>query len=171
MSKKNKQVILKNNQSVESDESKKLIKIIIIVAIIFLLFYIATLFFTKKDKDNIFKNDLNAAEIQYDEIIIGEMFNKQGEYYVLLQEEDDPYKSILNTYVTSIRSGKNKIYTVDLSSAFNKSYISDENNCEEDNFKVKETLLLRIEDGKIKDHYENKDEILNKLKELSKSTE
>ena len=109
MSKKNKQVILKNNQSVESDESKKLIKIIIIVAIIFLLFYIATLFFTKKDKDNIFKNDLNAAEIQYDEIIIGEMFNKQGEYYVLLQEEDDPYKSILNTYVTSIRSGKNKV--------------------------------------------------------------
>lgn len=171
MSKKNKQVILKNNSSVESNEYKKLITIIIIVATIFLIFYVITLFFTKSDKDNIFKNDLNASEIQYDEIIIGEMFNKDGEYYVLLLEGEDPYKSIFDSYVTMIRSGKTKIYTVDLNSAFNRSYKDEENNYEKDNFKVKGTLLLKLDDGNIKDHYENKEEILNILKELSNTLE
>ena len=60
-----------------------------------MIFYVATLIFAKKNHDDIFSNDLNANEIQYDEIIIGSMFDKSGEYYVLLLEEDDPYKEFL----------------------------------------------------------------------------
>ena len=97
--KKNEKQILKTNNSVESDEYKKLIKLILIIAVVFLIFYVATLIFTKKNYDDIFSNDLNANEIQYDEIIIGNMFDKSGEYYVLLLEEDDPYKELFSSYL------------------------------------------------------------------------
>ena len=168
MSKKNERQILKTNSSVESDEYKKLIILIIIIALVFLCFYLLTLLFTKKNNDDIFKNDLNASEIQYDEIIIGNMFDKSGEYYVLLIEKDDMYTDIFNTYVESIRNKDKKIYTVDLGSAFNKKYLSDEYSYSEDNFKTKGTVLVRINDNKIKDYYESKEDIMNKLKDLSK---
>lgn len=164
--KKNEKQILKTNNSVESDEYKKLIKLILIIAVVFLIFYVATLIFTKKNYDDIFSNDLNANEIQYDEIIIGNMFDKSGEYYVLLLEEDDPYKELFSSYLTNIRKNK-KIYTVDLSSAFNKKYIADEYSINKDDFKTKGTLLLKINDNDIKEYYESKEDILEQLKKIS----
>lgn len=160
--------ILKTNGSYESNEYRNLIILIVIIASVFLVFYILTVTFTKKNHDDIFNNELNASEIQYDEIIIGSMFDKDGEYYVLLIENDDLYKDIFNSYVTTIKSNK-KIYTVDLASAFNKKYISDEYSYDKDNFKTKGTLLIRINDHEIKEHYESKEDILNKLKDLSKN--
>lgn len=168
--KKNERQILKTSNSVESDEYKKLIILIVIIALVFLIFYIATSIFTKDNNDDIFNNDLNTTEIQYDEIIIGNMFNKSGEYYVLLLGENDPYIELFNSYVTTIKTNK-KIYTVDLDSAFNKKYIADEYSYDKDNFKTKGTLLVRIDDNKIKDHYESREDILNKLKQLSESAE
>lgn len=166
--KKKEKNILKTNSSYESSEYKNLITLIIVIATVFLVFYILTLTFTKKNHDDIFNNELNASEIQYDEIIIGSMFNKDGEYYVLLIDKDDVYKEIFNSYVTSLKE-KVKIYTVDLSSAFNKKYISDEYSYSKDDFKTKGTLLIKINNNEIKEHYESKEDILNKLKDLSKN--
>ena len=98
------------------------------------------------------------------------MFDKSGEYYVLLLEEDEPYVDLFNSYITTIKANK-KIYTIDLSSAFNKKYIGEEYSYNKDSFKTKGTLLVRIVDNKIKDHYESKEDILKKLESLSKSAE
>ena len=166
--KKKEKNILKTNSSYESSEYKKLITLIIVIASIFLVFYILTVTFTEENHDDIFNNELNASEIQYDEIIIGSMFNKDGEYYVLLIDKDEVYKDIYNSYVTTIKNNK-KIYTVDLASAFNKKYISDEYSYNKDDFKTKGTLLVKISNHEIKEHYETKEEILNKLKDLSKN--
>lgn len=168
--KKNERQILKTNNSAESDEYKKLIILIVIIAAVFLIFYIATSIFTKDNNDDIFNNDLNATEIQYDEIIVGSMFDKSGEYYVLLLEEDEAYSDLFNSYVTTIRANQ-KIYTADLSSAFNKKYLADEYSYDKEDFKTKGTLLVRIENNKIKEHYETKESILKKLEDLSKSAE
>lgn len=166
--KKNDRQLLKTNGSAESDEYKKLITLILIIVAVFALVYGATVLFTsKKNKDNIFKNDLNPSEIQYKEIIIGNMFDKDGEYYVLLLEKDEPYKESFDSYINSVKQD-NKVYTVDLSSAFNKEYISDENSYDEEDFKVKGTVLVKIDDHKIVDHYEDKSEILEKLDSLTK---
>lgn len=168
MKKQNKEQLLKVNKSEESTEYKKLVTIIIIILLVFIAIYLLTTLLTKKEKVDIFKNDLNSSEVQYDEIIIGSMFNIDGEYYVLLLEEDDPYKSLFENYVSTIKEKDKKIYTVDLTSAFNKKYISEENNYEEDDFKVSKTTLLKINNKKIKEHYEDKDEICDKLEELTK---
>lgn len=166
--KKKKNNILKNNGSYESNEYKNLITLIVVIASIFLLFYILTVIFTKENHDNIFNNDLNASEIQYDEIIIGSMFDGDGEYYVLMMDKNESYKDIFNSYVTNIKE-KAKIYTVDLSSAFNKKYLGDNYSYDKDDFKTKGILLIKINNHEIKEHYESKEDILNKLKELSKS--
>lgn len=160
--------VLKSTSSVESSEYKKLVILIIIIATVFLIFYLLTILFTKDNNDDIFKNDLNVSEIQYNEIIVGNMFDKNGEYYVLLLEENDLYKNIFDSYISTIRNDNKKIYTVDLSSAFNKKYISYDYSYDKNDFKVKGTVLIKIDDNEIKEHYESKDDILNKLKELSK---
>lgn len=166
--KKNERQILKTSNSVESDEYKKLIILIVIIAVVFLIFYLATTIFTKDNNDDIFSNDLNATEIQYDEIIVGNMFDKSGEYYVLLLEKDDPYNDVFNSFVTTIKAN-HKFYTVDLGSAFNKKYMSEGYSYDKDNFKTKGTLLVKIKDNQIKEHYELKEDILKKLESLSKS--
>ena len=124
--KKNERQLLKTNGSAESDEYRKLITIIVIIASIFVIFYVLTVSFSKKknNKDNIFKNDLSPAEIQYKEITIGQMFSKSGKFYVLILDKDNQWKSYFEQHISSI-GDKAKIYTVDLAQAFNKKYISD----------------------------------------------
>lgn len=170
MSKKKDNNIIKQNKSMESNEYKNLITILIVIVSVFLVMYILTSMFSKKDKDNIFKNDLNTSEIQYSEIMIGTMLNDE-EKYVLVVEKDDQYKEIFENYIEKIRNKKTKIYTADLSSAFNKMYVADSSSYDSDNMKFNKTVLLKIEKNKIKEHIENKEDILNQLKELSKDTE
>lgn len=160
---KKEEKLLKTNGSAESDEYKKLIILVAIIATVFILFYVLTKSFTKENHDDIFKNDLNASEIQYKEIIIGSMFDRNGHYYVLLIEKDDQYKELFNSYASNLE----KLYTVDLTSAFNKKYLSDEYSYDEDDFKVKGTVLVEIDDHEIINHYETKEGILEKLKEIS----
>lgn len=168
MKKNDDKKILKSNGSVEGAEYKKLFMIIFIITISFVAIYVVTSIFTKKsDLDDIFENDLNPSEIQYDEVIIGNMFNLGKEYYVLLEDSNDKFLSIYDSYVLNARTNT-KIYTVNLSQAFNKKYVSDKNNYDKDDFKVSKTTLVKIKEGKIVSHYEEKDEIFDKLSSLAK---
>ena len=163
--KKNERQLLKTNNSAESDEYRKLIILVVIIASIFIAFYVITTLFTKKEQDNIFKTNLNPSEIQYDEIIIGSMFDKDGEYYVLLIDGEDQYKDLYKSYITNIKE-KNKIYTVDLSNAFNKKYLDDYYSYDEDDFKVRGTVLVKIDNHEINEHFETTAGIIEKLKSL-----
>lgn len=164
MKKQEERQLLKTNGSSESDEYRKLIILIVIIASVFLLFYILTNMFTKKENDSIFKNDLNASEIEYDKMIVGNMLNKSGEYYVLVMEANDQYKDTFNSYITN---SKKNIYTVDLESGFNKAYIDTENSYDEDNLKFSKTTLVKVNDHKIVKHFESKDDIVEQLIKLS----
>ena len=84
------------------------------------------------------------------------MLDNDGHYYVLLLEGNDQYKELFNSYATNLKN----LYTVDLTSAFNKKYISDEYSYDKDDFKVKGTVLVEIDDHKIINHYETKEGIL-----------
>lgn len=164
------QIIKSNKVLGETDEYKKLLILIGIIALVFITFYILTLVFTKDKNDDIFKADLDASEIQYDEIIVGTMFNQNNDqYYVLLEEKNDPYLDLFKGYITSYNSAtkKSKIYTIDLSNGFNSKYISDKNSFNKNNFKVKGTTLIKIKNGEISYHYENKTKIYEQLKKMS----
>lgn len=154
----------------EGDEFSKLLKIVLIVTAIIVVFYGITVVVTKKASEAVKEKNSEKAEIQYDSIVIGSMLNINGSFYVLIEDQDD---SRLNEYTTMLQTIKANedaptIYTADLSSAFNKEYLSDDSNYDSDmeKFKVKGTTLVKIDDHEIEDVYDNYDDIIKELDEL-----
>lgn len=148
---------------------KNIIKFILIVSIIALIFYLITVVVLKNKKSNTYDISSEPAVIQYSEIIIGDMFNqKENEYYVLLKENNDFYLDLYDTYISSYTGQENslKVYTVDLNNAFNKKYLSEESNFNKDNFKVKNTTLIKMNNKNIIETYEGSDSIIEALKLL-----
>ena len=156
-----------------SDEITKLAKIVLLVTVIIIVFYFITTFVTRKA--NAIKTVRNLksdekAEIQYDSLIIGSMLKIDGDYYVLIEKDDDEklteYQTLLQTIAANDEAPK--IYTANLSNSFNKKYLADESNYDSDltNFRVKGTTLIKIANHKIETTYDNYDDIKGKLDEL-----
>jgi uncharacterized protein YktA (UPF0223 family) len=64
-----------------------------------------------------------------------------------------------------------KVYTVDLSDAFNKKYVSDESNFNDEYPIFKETTILKIENKKITETYEGEEQISAILNILTQTEE
>ena len=108
--------------------------------------------------------DNGSVSIQYSEIILGEVFSKsQKEYLVLCydkEEEQDDYNSI----VSDVMNGdKIKLYTVDLSHAFNKALLTEDKSnthpTKASELKIKGATLIHIKDKKVVDYIEGKEAI------------
>lgn len=148
---------------------KNMIKFLIIVLVIIVVFYFITVAVSKKQtKQNTDSGEISV--IQYDNIILGNIFTMEdNDFYVLALETDDSYTDNYKTYVSSYISKEDslKFYYADLGSAFNKKYIGDSENLEKENFMIKGTILLRIKDNKITESYSDSDSIIEKLSEMS----
>lgn len=134
-----------------------IISLFIVVAVI-VIFYGITVLLTKNKKESITDNNIPEATIQYEEILVGEIFNqKETEYYVLAYASDNgqTYISSLNTY--SKLENATKSYQIDLTSGFNKKYVSSENNFEGQYPTFGETTLLKIVDKQIVEKYTGSD--------------
>ena len=162
------QLYYDNNSS--SNELFKLVKIILIVTCIILVFYVITVIVTKKANEVAKEKNSTKAEIQYDSIMIGAMLNIDGTYYVLIEDKDDIRLSEYSTLIQTIKANDDAptIYTANLSSSFNKAYLSNESNYDSDmtKFKVKGTTLVKVSNHKIQNVYDNYKSIVDKLDEL-----
>ncbi len=154
----------------EDDEFKKLIRIILIVTAVMIVFYGITVLVTQKSNKSSANKNENTVKIQYDNIVIGSMLNIDGNFYVLIEDAKDSHLNEYNTLLQSIKANDDapKVYIADLSDSFNKKYLSDESDytSEISNFKVKGTTLVKIEDHKIVDTYDDYDAIYSKLSDL-----
>lgn len=154
----------------DGNELAKFLKMIGIVFVIFLVFYFITTL-VAKDKKTTSKKQTTPAVIQYDEIILGNLYDQvESEYYVLIKKQNDPYLELFTNMLKQYKEKENAIrsYTVDLSVAFNQTYISDDVSFENGNLKVNDTTLLKIKDHQIVEHYETSEDILNYLKKIIK---
>ena len=154
----------------DSDELSKLIKIVLAVTLIIIVFYGVTVVVTNKAKEAAEEKNKQAVEIQYDSIMIGSMLNIDGSYYVLIENDDDIRLSEYTTLIQTIKANDDAptIYTADLGSTFNKSYLGEKSNYDSnmENFKVTGTVLVRVSNHKISNVYDNYDAIIKKLEEL-----
>lgn len=160
------------------NEMLRFIKMIIIVTLIFVIFYVLTVFINKKDEntDNDSNGNNSSASVQYDEILIGNMFNQPVDnYYVLIEDINDVNIKAYEAYFTvySKNEDAKRVYTAVLNNIFNVKYLQSESNLFNDisKFKVSQTTLLEISNGKILKSYQNNDDILNLLKEIVKDEE
>ncbi|MBR3898158.1 MAG: hypothetical protein IKJ43_02620 [Bacilli bacterium] len=151
------------------NEMGKLFKIVLIVTAILIVFYGVTVVVTKSANSAKKKNEVKEElAIQYNKIIIGSMLNKDGEYYVLIEQKDDEHLTEYQNGLQMAQVNDHKTYEADLSDSFNKSYLSDKSNYDSDltKFKVTGTSLVQINDHNISSVYDNYDSIKAKLEEL-----
>ncbi len=157
-------------EKTNQNEMNNFIRIIIIVVVIFVLFYFITIITTGRKKGDYTKAQTTPAVIQYDEIILGNLYQqKASEYYVLVKEKEDPYISVFESLLKQNSSKKDGIpyFTADLESIFNKKFIGEQSSFVQDNLKMTGTTLLKIKDGMLVEHYETSEGILNMLKTLN----
>lgn len=154
----------------DGEEFGRLIKIILIVTVIMVVFYGVTIVVTNKVKEAKDEQSSESQGIQYDNIMVGSMLKINGNFYVLIEDQDDSRISEYDTLKQTIAANPDapKIFVADLSDSFNSSYLSSESNYESDmtKFRVTGTTLVKIEDHKITETYDSYDEINDKLKEL-----
>lgn len=156
------------NTIMSGNELKSLIILVVIVSLIFAAFYGITLLLDKKVPQE--EETITQETIQYDEIMIGQLLNRnEKEYYVLIKKENNHYNNLyvsyLNNYIKDI-----KYYTVDLSNALNSTYIGDVTNIEKNDFfnsKFADTTLIKVKNKKVNAVYSTYDEIITLLEKLA----
>ena len=169
---KNKKTKRIKNMGYASEDTNDVKRFIIILAIV-IVFVVAAYFFTRifvtKDLLHEDTKEVTSGAINYNNTLIGNMFNKTSEeYFVMLVDTKENrsvfYLGLMNNYVK--KEGALPIYLADLSNALNTRFIADEANITEnlDEFKVSGPTLVKIKNGKVSKYYTTDDDILNNLK-------
>lgn len=160
---------IKNLINLDKSINHKII-LISIVIIVLVLSYLITLYITKDNSNsNIDNNNDKEVSIQYDEILIGSSFDKEGEYYVLYydfsSEENNELSSLLSSYKQ--KEDKKNIYSVDMSNSFNKNNIGENINYNPSNASelvINGPTLILFNNGEVNEYIDNLDEIKELLK-------
>ncbi|MBR5369759.1 MAG: hypothetical protein IK137_00475 [Bacilli bacterium] len=152
----------KKIEEVISDDSPIMDKFFIVAGVILFLlcFYILTVYITNKHKDTDTDKE-KVVEISKDKIILGRSLSMgKGDYFVIYYESNDSttYDEIVKNY-----SGELPIYKVDMSSAFNKKYITSEesnkNPTKVSEFKINGPTLIKVSNKKVVDYIEGEEQI------------
>lgn len=168
MQKKTKRKLYTTNNTTDF-EYGKIIKITIGVVLILALTYLITGLATGEIKFGKEKETEEETSIQYEEILAGQIFNRNSEeYYVLLFNFTDNfasyYLSLKDTYVSS--DGSLPFYIVDLEKKSNKDIVVGEDESVKTNvssvsdLKVSNPTILKIKNHKVVDTIEGRENIL-----------
>lgn len=157
----------------KTNELKKLLIFIFIVVIVFAVFYGLTMVVIK-NKKNIQESEQESTTIQYEQIMIGNMYKQNDEqYYVLIEMPDDKnitsYERERYSYIS--KDDSLKMYIADLSNAFNKKYIGSSSNFDEKFPIFSQSTILKIENDSIVEIYEGSDQINDFFSRLNSEQE
>lgn len=169
MSKKTKRALYKTKSSIDPEYST-VIKITIGVICVFLFTYLLTALASGEiklgKKDN---NTKQEVSIQYEEIIAGQVLNRNHEeYYVLLFDFTDTfasyYLSLKDNYLMDDKALP--FYIVDLEKHINKTLVSEDghditiNVSHIDNLKVVSPTIIKIKGHKVVETIKGRESIL-----------
>ena len=138
----------------------KVIKIGIGVLIVLAIVYLVTAIASGEIKLNNKAKEKPATEIQYQEIMAGETFNRNSsEYYVLFMNFTDSFSSYYLSLISNYAYGNNSLpfYTVDMEKKINTEYITDE-------LKIENPTILKISNSKTVETITGKENVLNFFK-------
>lgn len=151
----------------EENQIKSFFIILTIMLILFAVFYFLTVWI-KYEKKRYVPLDYK-TEINYEKILLGNVFDYSGEYYVLVVDGDyeeyfEKIKSELGVTVDSVL--KKTCYTVSMNDHMNSKYIAEVSNLnvtDVKDLKVSTTTLLHIKNKKIVKTYEGSEAIFKYL--------
>lgn len=172
-----KEISKKKKINLSNNEFVKLLQLILIVTGIFLAFYLVTWLFTDNSDENKKEEEKPEVSIQYDEILMSNLLKQKDlEYYVLAYDAEDKYYDSYNMYINTYSTQKDakRVYTSVLSNGFNKKFYDKElkesviDAADISKLKLKDTSLIRVRRGTIRNVYEGHEEIINFLSTLGK---
>ena len=147
-----------------------ILAIIFGVLCFFGIFYLLTVYITNDDTSKSTVDEINETEIQYEEILAGSSFNMNEKEYLVIyyDKSDDDISSKLGTAISTYDNNEDALvtYTVDMSSAFNKSFVNDEANSdpsEASELSLAGPTLIKFSDGDVVEYIESVDGILDYL--------
>jgi len=152
----------------EQKEIRSFVRILTVILVIFLGLYIYGSI--KGDNKNKIERTNKAGTVNYETLIVGTMLSKPDkEYYVLAFDSNSLDNNYIVTLANSYKSSTKAlpVYTIDLSSEFNKSYVASESAYDKEDLsliKFKSTTLVKVVDGKISKFIEDEDTIIKELK-------
>ncbi len=153
-----------------NDEVMKIVKVLILVLVLFGFIYFLTMILTGEFKFGGEKKPSSEVNIQYTEILGGEIFNmKEDSYYVMFYDYSSDDANLFATIISQYnkKSTSIKLYQVNMGSPLNQRYVDLENSSlyidHASKLKVKDATLLKIENGKVVNALEGKDAIKEAL--------
>lgn len=154
----------------DDNEMVRLLKIILVLVVVVVVFFGITYLVTREKKKEDTKTE---PTIQYDEILVGEIWNKEGTYFVLAGSEEDYFLSLYAYYLDLYEEKNSEMtyYMVNLDNAFNHKYFSDTSNLYTTNpsdIRFSTTTLLKVSGGRVVEAYEGKENIQTYLEEITK---
>ena len=164
---------INNNQIIEQEsasvELRNLFTIIISIVGVICVFYIITMLVTKNNGTLKYQSKGEISQISYTQILASDILNKNGTYYILVENDNDKYISLFKTYISTYVSFDEHLdfYYVDLKDALNKKYLSEKSNISVDDLKFSGTTLLKISNGNIESSYIDSNSINDYLKSLA----
>lgn len=148
--------------------------IVLAVIVVFGLFYLLTIYITNKNTTDDNNNSSTTNEetvISYDEILLGRSFSMEDEHYIVLyyDKSDEDISSVYDSLVSSYQGKEDalRIYTVNMGSAFNKSYTTtgegnhNPNNASE--LSINGPTLIEFSNHAVVDYIEGEESITNYL--------
>ncbi len=159
--------------TIDDNYQTKNMFIIIIIMIVLLvpLYFITTLVIGNNKKiENVKEN--TPVKIQTEKILVGQLLNRlDSSYYVIAYKRDNKMNTLFNQYIKDYKNKENHLefYKIDLDDGLNKGYIGDETNITDDlkDLKISDTVLFKIEDGKIDSYYIGNNDVVDFLKEIN----
>ena len=166
--KKEKNINKIEHETTMDSSIKNKIFIVIGILVFLLAFYLLTLYITNKNNPK--KDDTDTKEkitFSYDEILLGRSLSmSDGEYLVICYDKSN--EEINSTYSTLVSNYKYKsehlkIYTVDMSSSFNKKFITDgesnKNPESVDAFAINGPTLFKVTESRVSEYVEGEEAI------------
>ncbi len=151
-------------------EYTKIIKIFVVVVLILAITYFATAIATGEIKFGKKKEtEKEETNIQYEEIIAGQVLNrKDSEYYVLCFDFTDTFSSYYLSLKDSYTEKEDSlpVYILDLEKSFNQEIVLEEGEDYQQkpsnvsNLKVNNPTLLKIKDHRVTERITGTDDIL-----------
>ncbi len=160
-----------NKSMIKASDNEFSIKYAIITVVIMLLILVGFYFLTEK----ILKKTTTDSEEQKEVVQVRKLNNINysdvdnmvaTSYYLLVDKADDENNDSYDLYINSLKYNNFPIefYYIDLSDDNNKQLLADEEKLDDlKNLKVKDTTLIYVSEGKIKETYVGSNSILSYL--------
>lgn len=163
-----KKIVKQEEKNASNFSIKGAIILILVMLIVLVGFYFLTVKIVdkqNKEKENIQEDIVDVRSLN--DINYSDVKNMvANSYYLLINKKDDKNNENYDLFINSLKYNNfgTEFYYIDLSKDENKDLLADSEKLEKlDELKVKDTTLIYVEDGKIKETYVGGDKIIKHL--------